>query len=80
MLWRINAAGRKEFAGGTEDFELAAKAAAGCAGFTPDDEDEQVSDDPVSCYNCRYRRWTEKSILCLNVRVSVSRPPSCPIL
>jgi len=76
MLWRINAAGQKEFTGGTENNDLAARAAAGCAGFTPDDEDEQVSDDPVSCYNCRYRRWVEKSFLCLNPRVTVSRLPA----
>jgi hypothetical protein len=74
MPWRINSAGLKEFTGGTENFELAVMAAANCAGFTPDDEDEQVSDDPVSCYNCRYRRWVEKSILCLNAQVTVSRP------
>jgi hypothetical protein len=76
MLWQINAAGQKEFTGGTEDFELAAKAAANCAGFTPDDEDEQVSDDPVSCYNCRYRRWDAKRILCLNARICIPHPPA----
>jgi hypothetical protein len=65
MMWRTNSAGQRVFAGGTEDFELAAKAAATCAGFTPDDEDEQVSDDPLSCYDCRYRRWGEKTIFCL---------------
>jgi hypothetical protein len=75
MPWRINGTGQKEFAGGTEDFKLAAKAAASCAGFTTDDEDEQVSDDPVSCYNCRYRRWAPKSIFCLNPRVAASHPP-----
>jgi hypothetical protein len=65
MMWRMNAAGLKEFSGGTDNFELAAKAAANCAGFMPDDEDEQVTDDPISCYDCRYRRWQAKGIICM---------------
>lgn len=36
----------------------------GCIEFSPDVEEERISDKP-SCYNCRYRRWTEGNIVCL---------------
>ncbi len=64
-LWTINAAGRKEFCGGQHARELAAQAADACTGFVPDDEDELVSDDLRTCYNCRYRRWTVASFECM---------------
>ena len=38
--------------------------AAVCDGYGRDDEDETV-DDTVSCYNCRYRRWTARSFTCM---------------
>jgi len=44
----------------------AASQASVCLHFSPDEEEEQVADDPVSCFNCRYRRWTDKaSFTCL---------------
>jgi len=46
------------------DWPDAARIAASCAGFHPDEEDEQVADEPVSCFNCRYRRWTASSFTC----------------
>ena len=36
--------------------------AEGCADFTPDVEEEQTGKG--GCYDCLYRRWTEKGILC----------------
>lgn len=63
--WHLNERGEKQFSGGTEDWALAAAAAHRCSGFIPDDEDEQVADEPRSCYNCRYRRWQPSGILCL---------------
>jgi hypothetical protein len=63
--WQLNENGEKQFTGGTGDWDLAAAAARQCAGFIPDDEDEQVADEPRSCYNCRYRRWQPYSIRCL---------------
>jgi hypothetical protein len=48
--------------------KMAAECAAGCRGFMEDTEDECVGDEPVSCYNCRYRRWTligDKGYLCM---------------
>ena len=37
-----------------------------CPVFQADDEDEWVSDDPVSCCNCRFRRWTAESFVCVH--------------
>lgn len=48
-----------------DDLEKAHKAAVSCPDFREDCEDECVSDDPVSCYNCRYRRWTYEGFDCL---------------
>ncbi len=58
-------AGRKRFLLGKNAPEKAAEAARSCGGFRPDDEEEWVSEEPVSCYNCRYRRWTENSFDCM---------------
>jgi hypothetical protein len=43
----------------------AVQAAMACAHFTIDDEDELVSDEEISCLNCRYRRWTQESFSCM---------------
>jgi hypothetical protein len=37
-----------------------------CDLFVADVEEERVSDELVSCYNCRSRRWTPKSFECTN--------------
>jgi hypothetical protein len=55
---------KKEFLGGKNDYTLAAQIAEKCDDFKLDDEDELVTDEPKSCYNCRYRRWTEESFTC----------------
>lgn len=34
----------------------------GCAQFTPDVEEEQTGEG--GCFDCLYRRWTEKGVLC----------------
>lgn len=34
----------------------------GCPDFTPDVEEEQTGEG--GCYDCLYRRWTEKGVLC----------------
>lgn len=44
---------------------LAVQAAMACAHFALDDEDELVSDEEITCLNCRYRRWTQESFLCM---------------
>ena len=50
---------------GPEEWAPAARLAAVCATFRPDVEEEQIADEPVSCYNCRYRRWAADGIACL---------------
>lgn len=64
MRFFLNAKGAMEYQGGKEDWENTAKIAASCGEFIEDDEDEQVSDELISCYNCRYRRWTDTSFVC----------------
>ena len=54
-----------EFRIQNEDYEAAVACALACGDFTPDDEDEQVADDPRSCFNCRKRRWTATAITCM---------------
>ena len=39
----------------------------GCGRYVPDVEEEQV-DDTLSCYNCRYRRWTGNGFMCQRER------------
>jgi hypothetical protein len=56
--------GTKTFDGNMEDEELTAKAAEECGMFVQDAEDELVSDRPVTCLNCRYRRWTADGFSC----------------
>lgn len=64
-LWEETQSGQRLFIYGREDYAKAAQAARLCAGFKDDDEDEVVSDEDRSCYNCRYRRWTRDSFECL---------------
>ena len=57
----------KVFVAGRSDWIAAAQEALQCGNFRPDEEDEWVADDPRSCYNCRYRRWTIKSFACMKI-------------
>lgn len=63
-MWRINNKGEHEYSGGKEDWATVAQIAETCLKFKADDEDEMVADEPVSCYNCQYRRWTVDSFVC----------------
>ena len=54
----------KIFDGNIEDEELAAMAAEECGMFAEDAEDELVSDRPITCLNCRYRRWMAAGFSC----------------
>lgn len=56
--------GKAVWQGGREDYEKAAEAASACGHFRADCEEERIDDD-VSCYNCRYRRWTRGSFVCM---------------
>ncbi|PKN51299.1 MAG: hypothetical protein CVU55_12765 [Deltaproteobacteria bacterium HGW-Deltaproteobacteria-13] len=63
-MWFVNRKEGRVFLHGKDDPVAAADAAAACAGFRPDAEEEIVADEPVSCYNCRYRRWSADSLTC----------------
>ena len=63
-MWNLNERGEKEFKGGSSDWGAAAQTAKECPWFDPDDEDEMIAEEPVSCYNCRFRRWTPRSFTC----------------
>lgn len=63
-MWLVNRNGEREFTGGTENWAAAARMAGDCARFVPDVEEEQVADEPFSCYNCRYRRWSGDTFTC----------------
>lgn len=56
---------QKRFLYGKNDGEKAHTVAGSCPDFREDNEDECVSDEPISCYNCRYRRWTQESFDCM---------------
>ncbi|MDD2587242.1 MAG: hypothetical protein PHR65_11605 [Syntrophomonadaceae bacterium] len=63
--WSKNELGQYEYAGGKEDWEKVEQIASLCEKFVIDDEDEVVSDEERSCYNCRFRRWTKSAFVCM---------------
>jgi hypothetical protein len=63
-LWLINGKGEKEFSSGKKDWTEAAAEAEKCLRFKVDVEEEMVADETISCYNCRFRRWTSSSFVC----------------
>ena len=62
-MWNV-ASGIKIFSHGLNDYSKARSAASECSNFLTDDEDE-IIDDSVSCYNCAYRRYSGNTISCL---------------
>jgi len=64
-MWQTGHNGNREFSSGKESWAAAASEAAACRIFRPDVEEEWVADEVRSCYNCRYRRWTVKSFVCM---------------
>lgn len=63
-MFKINSKNQKEYCGTQEDWEKVKEIAEQCNDFEMDVEDEIVSDDLRSCYNCLFRRWTAKSFVC----------------
>jgi len=63
-LWSDEKQGRT-FLPGRNAPELAEQAALICSLFRRDDEEECFAEEPVTCYNCRYRRWTADSFTCM---------------
>ncbi|HCE52924.1 hypothetical protein [Shewanella baltica] len=56
------------FKAGLAQYPQARQVAKLCTRFIPDDEDEQIDDEPHSCYNCQYRRWMVAGFECLALR------------
>lgn len=63
--WIKNEQGQYQFQGGRQNWQLAADIAAECRYFVLDVEEELVADEEKSCYNCRFRRWTSNSFVCM---------------
>ncbi len=65
MKNRTEENGKVIFTGGKASFAEASATAENCPHFREDCEDELYCDDEISCYNCRYRRWTQTSFECI---------------
>lgn len=64
-MWNIMADRTRVFLLGRDADSEVAQIANECSSFVADDEDEWVADEECSCYNCRYRRWTQESFRCM---------------
>lgn len=53
---------------GVENSAASREAAQTCKQFSPDDEDEQIDDTLVSCYNCMNRRWLIDGVECIQFK------------
>ncbi len=71
-MWKILENGYREYLGRQSDWSGAAKEALQCVSFREDVEEEWVADEDRSCYNCRYRRWTEDSFRCVHSLATLS--------
>lgn len=61
----LNNSNKSESEGSRYHFQLSSILANNCPNFTLDDDDECVAEETISCLNCRYRKWTQHSFLCL---------------
>lgn len=64
-LWIKNANGQIQFKGGKQDWAQTVEIAVFCRYFSLDYDDELAADEERSCYNCRFRRWTQTSFVCM---------------
>ncbi len=62
-----------------EEWLTASRIAGRCSEFSPDVEEEQIADNPLSCYNCRYRRWSFASITCCRQERPYLLPGEAPL-
>lgn len=63
-VWGAGLRGRR-FLPGRDAPAEAEQAALRCTNFFRDDEEECFASEEISCYNCRYRRWTSDSFECM---------------
>lgn len=66
IVWK-NQDGNRYFLGGQEAYDEVMIIAKVCPHFVADYEEEWMAEDEISCYNCRYRRWTVDSFMCMKV-------------
>lgn len=64
-MWLQDEYKQVEYANGKNDWKGTNLVAAGCGYFTFDTEEEIIEEGIVSCYNCRFRRWTRNSFTCM---------------
>lgn len=64
-MFGIDDKGRKVFNYGKENYDKASQLAKECKHFKCDVDEECIEDGVVSCYDCRYRRWTSDSFICM---------------
>lgn len=57
--------GKTVFTGGKGACAQAASIAGRCPLFSQDCEEECEAEEDRSCYNCRWRRWTQDSFVCM---------------
>ncbi|MEC4727571.1 hypothetical protein HWQ46_18665 [Shewanella sp. D64] len=60
-------AGIFQFKFGVDNEPASRDSANECRFFMPDDEDEQIDDTLISCYNCMNRRWLVDGMECLKI-------------
>ena len=63
-MWEAGKRGRR-FLPGRDAPREAEHAARECGFFSRDDEEECFASEDITCYNCRYRRWTSDSFECM---------------
>lgn len=56
---------RDELFLGQTDWASGHAIASSCPQFFEDVEEEWLAQEPVSCYNCRYRRFVKNGIICI---------------
>jgi hypothetical protein len=68
-IWDTGKKGRL-FLPGRDAPDTAAMTAEQCGAFVRDCEEECFAEQEVTCYNCRYRRWTRDSFECMRPEVT----------
>ena len=67
-MWEAGKRGRR-FLPGRDAPHEAEHAARECDLFSRDDEEECFASEDITCYNCRYRRWTSDSFECMRAKL-----------
>jgi hypothetical protein len=63
-MWIFNEKEQREFLGGKDSWTEVIKEAEKCPFFRFDVDEEVIDEEVIACYNCTFRRWTDKSFTC----------------